>query len=267
MTARLTFLHVPVNGWTGTRAVFIPAVRRPPVVRHGARPAGATLAGVLILAFDTATPAVTVAVHDGVRALASSVTVDARAHGELLAPGIDAVLAEAAVSPADITDVVVGIGPGPYTGLRVGVVTARTFGALLGIPVHGVCTLDVLARGSGLAEPFVVGADARRKEVYWARYAAWDKRVTEPAVNRPAELVDGSPAHFVGGIPVVGEGARLYPDVFPDGRAPTYPAAGVLAELAAESIAAGDPLAPAEPLYLRRPHAAPPGAPKRVSPR
>src|SRR3569623_476774 len=97
-----------------------------------------------MLAFDTATPAITVALHDGGTALAESSTVDARRTGELLAPGIAAVLAQAGRTVAEVTAVAVGVGPGPFTGLRVGLVTARTFGGALGIPVHGLCTLAAL---------------------------------------------------------------------------------------------------------------------------
>src|SRR5579871_3305644 len=102
---------------------------------------------VLLLGLDTATPAVTVALHDGGQPLAQLVTVDAHRHAELLAPAIAKVIADGGATPRDLTGVVVGVGPGPYTGLRVGVVTARVLGAALGIPVHGLCSLDVIAAG------------------------------------------------------------------------------------------------------------------------
>ncbi len=141
-----------------------------------------------MLAFDTATPAVTVALHDGVSALASSTVVNARRHGELLAPGIEKVLGEAYAAPQELTHVAVGVGPGPYTGLRVGLATARTFGSVLGLPVHGACTLDVLAYESMLPEPFAVATDARRGEVYLATYTGPDRRQAEPAVAKPADV-------------------------------------------------------------------------------
>ncbi len=100
---------------------------------------------MFILAFDTATPAVTVAVHDGYDVVAHESAVDARRHGELLAPSIAAVLAKAGARPGDVTAIAVGTGPGPYTGLRVGLVTARVLGEALGVPVDGVCTLDIIA--------------------------------------------------------------------------------------------------------------------------
>jgi tRNA threonylcarbamoyl adenosine modification protein YeaZ len=90
---------------------------------------------------------VTVALHDGTHVLVETTTVDARRHGELLASSIDAVLAEAGTGRLDITAVAAGTGPGPYTGLRAGLVTARVLGSALGVPVYGVCTLDVVAAG------------------------------------------------------------------------------------------------------------------------
>ncbi|GAA3374471.1 tRNA (adenosine(37)-N6)-threonylcarbamoyltransferase complex dimerization subunit type 1 TsaB [Streptomyces sannanensis] len=217
---------------------------------------------MLLLAVDTATPAVTVALHDGRNVVAASSQVDARKHGELLLPSVDRVLAEAGLKLDAVTDVVVGVGPGPYTGLRVGLVTASAFGLALGVPVHGLCTLDGLAYASGLDEPFVVATDARRKEVYWARYTDSRTRVTEPAVDRPAEI-----ACDVAGLPVVGAGALLYPEVFPDARGPEHQSAAALAALAAERLAAGEPLLEPRPLYLRRPDAQVPKNYKVVTPR
>jgi tRNA threonylcarbamoyl adenosine modification protein YeaZ/ribosomal-protein-alanine acetyltransferase len=162
---------------------------------------------VLLLAFDTATPAVTVALHDGRRVLAETTTVDARRHGELLAPSIAKVVADAGADQRDLTAIAVGVGPGPFTGLRVGLVTARVFGRTLGLPVHGVCTLDVLARAAWPAaagREFLAVTDARRKELYWARYSALGERLTGPSVERPADI----PAD----LPVAGQAVSLYPD-------------------------------------------------------
>jgi len=215
---------------------------------------------VLLLALDTATPAVTVALHDGTSVITSSSQVDARRHGELLLPAVDRVLAEAGLRLDAVTGIVVGVGPGPYTGLRVGLMTADTFGLALGVPVHGLCTLDGLAYAADIEGPFVVATDARRKEVYWARYADRRTRVSEPAVDRPGDLA-------LGDLPAVGAGALLYPDTFPDARAPEHVSAAALASLAAEKLAAGQELAVPRPLYLRRPDAQVPKNYKVVTPK
>ncbi|MGP3928085.1 tRNA (adenosine(37)-N6)-threonylcarbamoyltransferase complex dimerization subunit type 1 TsaB [Streptomyces sp. 8N616] len=222
---------------------------------------------MLLLALDTATPAVTVALHDGDGVVAESHQVDARRHGELLLPAVDRVLREGGAKLGAVTGFVVGVGPGPYTGLRVGLATAAAFGAATGAPVHGLCTLDGIAYAAGqtgLEGPFTVATDARRKEVYWARYADPHTRVSGPAVDRPADI-----AAEVAGLPSVGAGALLYREVFrdvPDGM-PELQSAGALAALAAEKLATGRELLPPLPLYLRRPDAQVPANYKVVTPR
>jgi tRNA threonylcarbamoyl adenosine modification protein YeaZ len=215
-----------------------------------------------LLALDTATPAVTVALHDGRDVVASFSQVDARRHGELLLPAVDRVLADAGVKLDAVTGIVVGIGPGPYTGLRVGLMTADTFGLALGIPVHGMCTLDGLAYAADVEGPFVVATDARRKEVYWATYSDPRTRLSDPAVDRPADI-----AERVEGLPALGAGALLYPDTFPDAREPEHVSAAALAALAAERIEAGEELPAPRPLYLRRPDAQVPKNYKVVTPK
>ena len=222
-----------------------------------------------LLALDTSSAAVTAAVHDGEAVLAERSVLDARRHAELLAPTIAEVLAAAGLTPAGLTAVITGVGPGPFTGLRVGVVTARVLGAVLGVPVYGICSLDALAEAavaSGhLPGPeFLVAADARRKEVYWARYATVGgvaTRVDGPYVAAAADV----PRH---GLPVVGRGAVLYPDALGRAFEPLEPSAAALATIAARvlrqgAVGPGVLLTP-EPLYLRRPDAVEPGGRKRV---
>lgn len=212
----------------------------------------------VVLGIDTST-SVSVAVIAGSRR-ASGGSDDPRGHTENVAPLMQDVLARAGLSPADVTDVVVGNGPGPFTGLRVGIVSGLVFAHARGVPVHGVCSLDVLAQQAveevGEGE-FLVATDARRKEVYWARYRVdtgrpeHDRavRLTDPAVARPADV----PEEFRS-LRTVGRGPVLFPELFPQPVDVLDVSAGVLCDVAVQRLDAGVEL-PVEPLYLRRPDA------------
>ena len=168
-----------------------------------------------VLAIDTSTSRTCVAIIDGEDVLYNGYRDGATAHG----PSLPQLVQEAlAVSPVD--EVVVGMGPGPFTGLRVGIAFAHTFALAREIPVRGVCSLDAIAAQVS-DEDFIIAVDARRKEVYWARYTD-GKRVSEPAVNFPADV----------------SGATIYADLFPDMKA--------LVQLTGDI---------SEPIYLRRPDA------------
>ncbi|WNG88797.1 tRNA (adenosine(37)-N6)-threonylcarbamoyltransferase complex dimerization subunit type 1 TsaB [Mycobacterium sp. ITM-2016-00317] len=201
----------------------------------------------LVLAIDTATPAVTAGVvrvdGDEVEVLAEQVTVDARAHAERLTPNVVDALRIAGVTVDQLDAVVVGCGPGPFTGLRVGMATAAAFGHALGVPVRGVCTLDAIAVGT--SGDVLVVTDARRREVYWARYRD-GRRFDGPAVNAAADVPPG--ADSVAGSP---EHAAMF--ALPR-LAPVYPTAAGLVAAVDDWVA--DP-APLVPLYLRRPDAKP----------
>ena len=201
---------------------------------------------MIVLAVDTATPAVTAGVvrRDGpaLDTLANQVTVDPRGHAERLTPNVLAALADARLAFADLDAVVVGCGPGPFTGLRVGMATAAAYGHALRLPVYGVCSLDAI--GVRTTGDVLVVTDARRREVYWARYRD-GTRVEGPAVDAPADVeaatahaVAGSPAHAaMFGLP------RLQLDFpTPDGL------------VRAVDDWSAEP-APMVPLYLRRPDA------------
>ena len=228
-----------------------------------------------VLSIDTSA-AITVALlsDDGAR-LASRAVDERRRHAEQLAPMIAEVLAEAGLARTDLTAVVAGTGPAPFTGLRVGLVTARTLALALGVPVLGVPSLDALAVQAvadlGLApdDEVLVATDARRREVYWARYRVVAhegprgvpvvETIAGPDVGKAVDVAalhaDAAHADAPGGgrLAVVGEGAALYPDALDaDDDAPTLPDATVLARVALQRRAAGLPL-PHEPLYLRRP--------------
>ncbi|WP_293310612.1 tRNA (adenosine(37)-N6)-threonylcarbamoyltransferase complex dimerization subunit type 1 TsaB [Mycolicibacterium sp.] len=201
----------------------------------------------IVLAIDTSTPAVLAAVlrrHDDgrVEPIAQRVSIDARAHVELLTPNVVAALDDAGLSMAELDSVVVGCGPGPFTGLRVGMSTAAAYGHALRVPVHGVCSLDAI--GGQTDGDVLVITDARRREVYWARYRD-GVRVDGPAVCAPADVpiggatrVAGSPAH-----------CALFdlPRIGPEAPTP----AGLVAAVR-DWGREPDPLVP---LYLRRPDA------------
>jgi tRNA threonylcarbamoyl adenosine modification protein YeaZ len=192
---------------------------------------------IVILAIDTATPAVTAGVARlddvNVEVLAERVTVDARAHAEQLTPNVVSALADAGLTVDDLQAVVVGCGPGPFTGLRVGMATASAYGHALGLPVHGVCSLDAIGiEGTATKSEVLVVTDARRREVYWARYRD-GVRIDGPAVNAPAD------------VPGAAEALEL---------APVYPSVAGLVRAVTNWTAEPAPLVP---LYLRRPDAKP----------
>jgi tRNA threonylcarbamoyl adenosine modification protein YeaZ len=167
------------------------------------------------LAIDTSTSRTSVAIIDGDIILFSGFRDGATAHG----PSLPALVQEA-LALGDVDEVVVGMGPGPFTGLRVGIAFAQSFALARDIPVRGVCSLDAIAAQIN-EKDFIVTVDARRKEVYWARYKD-GVRVGEPAVNFPADVT----------------GAPIHAESFPDMQA--------LVQLPGNIT---------EPIYLRRPDA------------
>ncbi len=209
---------------------------------------------MLVLALDTATPTLVAGVArwspDGTEVLAERAVPSGTKHAELLTPAIRAALEDAGVTLADLGAVVTGLGPGPFTGLRVGIVTAAALADARGLPVVGVCSLDAVGSGER-----TVVTDARRKEVYWAAYDADGARTEGPAVVRPEELGRSGP--FVGD-PAFAE--RLGAPV---DRAEVT-TSGLL-RAAAPQLADPSSAAPLVPLYLRRPDAVPPTAIKAVT--
>ena len=168
-----------------------------------------------VLAIDTSTSRSCVAIIEGTNVLYSGFRDGATAHG----PSLPALVQEA-LAVTDVDEVVVGMGPGPFTGLRVGIAFAQSFALAREIPVRGVCSLDAIA-SQVQEKDFIITVDARRKEVYWARYSN-GVRIAEPAVNFPADVT----------------GATIHADLFPD--------MVFLANLPGDVK---------EPIYLRRPDA------------
>jgi tRNA threonylcarbamoyl adenosine modification protein YeaZ len=210
------------------------------------------MAEALVLALDTSTT-VNVGLACGDQVLARVTVADRRAHVERLTPAIWECLSQAGVRLGELGQIVVGLGPGPFTGLRVGVVTAQLLATVVGVPLRGVCSLDVLAAQFAEQSPpgeFVAATDARRREVYWAGYAADGRRTAGPAVSAPADVPRN---------PVVGPAAELYPDQLLTAPGPRVLDPGTLAVRGP-----GLPDAGREPLYLRRPDAAEPTRRKSV---
>lgn len=222
---------------------------------------------MLILAIDTSAVASAALVSDDSpeSVVGSFATEDTRSHAEVLAPGIAQLLAEAGLSGADVDVIVAGVGPGPFTGLRSGIVTARSLAYVWQKPLYGLMSLDAIAlevaeSTEGAAE-FIVATDARRKEVYWARYALADGQLPE--------LLDGPHVGFAAGLPnlpVFGAGAGLYPEVLDavPGFAGRQPEALSLGQFALARLTAGQQLLDTTPLYLRESDAQVPGPRKRA---
>ena len=226
---------------------------------------------MLVLALDTATAAVTAGVVELTTDGAGEVVVqrsvrvahDPRKHAELLMPGVLAAAADAGVALRELTAIVVGTGPGPFTGLRVGMVTAAALGDALRLPVHGVCSLDAIAddvvRARAGDRPLVV-TDARRREVYWAAYDDSGRRLDGPHVSAPAVLLQRLPDLRVS-VAAGGSAALTGLPV----TEPAAPSPAGLVAVAAPALRAGAAPGPLEPLYLRRPDAVEPGPRKPVS--
>lgn len=213
----------------------------------------------ITLAMDTSTSAVTAALLDGDTVLAANSVLDARRHTEILMPLVRDLFASAGVARSELAAIAVGVGPGPFTGLRVGIATAETLSLVLGVPAVGVCGLDAVAHevmsGPDAPAQFAVATDARRKEVYWARYANGE-RADGPHVDKPANL-----AGEIRALPCAGRGPQLYPDTFAATLHPLDVSAAHLGLFAAAHPAAVLPL---QPLYLRQPDAVPSAGPKSV---
>lgn len=202
-----------------------------------------------VLAIDTSV-GVSVAILRSNGEVTQSQAADHGMQGELTAELISQVIIGSGIEISEISDVVVGVGPGPFTGLRVGLVTAAVFAHARNLPIHGICSLDAIAYD--YAKPCVVVTDARRKELYWASYDG--KRTSEPQVSKPEALLAQFPnSEFVG------PGALLYPDFV----------TGEVIDLRASSLAklfvsGSAQLVDVTPMYLRKPDAVEPTTRKSV---
>ena len=190
-------------------------------------------------------------VHD-VRVMDSFTSTSSNDHSEVLAPAVERLLKSAGIGGDSLSGIVVGVGPGPFTGLRVGLATARTLGFVWKIPVHGVMSLDAIALDAVAGNPeteFVVAIDARRKELYWARYTCTGELLEGPHVTVAEELPP---------LPVYGAGAGLYAERLQaigasvvEGFEESHPNAVAIGTRAARQLAEGEQTLTTEPLYLR----------------
>ncbi|MCW2603294.1 MAG: Peptidase glycoprotease [Pseudonocardiales bacterium] len=232
---------------------------------------------MLVLVIDASSAAVTVGVvdvpadapADPMAALprltvrAQRTVIDARAHAELLSTFARESVDEAGATMRDLGAVVAGIGPGPYTGLRVGIVTAAAFADALGIAVYGVCSLDGIGLAARDRPAVLVASDARRKEVYWARYVD-GRRDGDPQVHRPADLAALLGAGEVQADAMTGAGARMYADALGLPMLDVdYPGVAALAAAAVPSLVSGAPTEILAPMYLRQPDAEVPSGPAK----
>jgi tRNA threonylcarbamoyl adenosine modification protein YeaZ len=195
----------------------------------------------VILAIDTSAGTSVALVGDGI--VAEAATADTRSHAEHIGVFIDRVLTDAGVTPSDVTAVVTGIGPGPFTGLRVGIAAGIAFAVGRGIPIYGIPSHDAVAVGR---EACTIVTDVRRRELAWTTYRN-GVAIAGPALTTEATL-----------------STDVDLDTFPEVRVEQVSAA-LLATAAQNRLARGDDLSSLRPLYLRAPDATPSNGPKRVS--
>jgi tRNA threonylcarbamoyl adenosine modification protein YeaZ len=205
----------------------------------------------MLLAIDTSAGTSVAVVDRDAGIIAEASSDDTRAHAEVIGELIATVLKESGVAVSDLSGVVAGMGPGPFTGLRVGIAAARAFALGAGKIVVPVVSHDAVAYG--IAEPVIIATDARRQEVFWSAYSAADDegfpvRIAGPALAKVDEF-DAVLAQY--------PDHRLI-------RAETV-SAGSLGMLAETLYAARRPFAPNEPIYLRSPDITVSSGPKRVT--
>ena len=190
------------------------------------------------LVMDTSTSRTSVAIIDEAAILWYGSRDGATAHGHAL----PALVQQALSAQKSIDQVIVGMGPGPYTGLRVGIAFARSFALARTIGVIGICSLDAIAALVVEENDFIIATDARRKEVYWARYEN-SVRVGNPSIEFPLLLSEST-------IPIFGEGAVKYG--IGSNSEILFPDLGAMVRLSEDSRNWVD-----APMYLRRPDAVP----------
>ena len=222
---------------------------------------------MLVLGVETATPQVGVAIggHEGV--IASFHTARDRRHAETLAPAIEFLCNQTKIDLQEIGVVAVDIGPGLFTGLRVGLATAKSIAHACKVPMIGISSLDLAAFPARFSDRLIVSTvDARRGEIFYATYrktAGGIQRISDPHVDQPENVANQLSAQGEDCL-VVGAGAQRYAEIFTDMKGVEvgqegfrFPNAGSLVVLSHPKSLREEFVAPAEvtPLYLRAPDA------------
>jgi tRNA threonylcarbamoyladenosine biosynthesis protein TsaB len=219
---------------------------------------------LVLLGLDTATPLTTVAVVSADMASGSVELLDERSHsdqrrhGEVLPVLVRDALAASRLAPADLQAVAVGVGPGAYTGLRVGMATASALAQSLEIPVFGAVTLDALAYASGRTDPFAVVTDARRRQVFSSSYRDFRTPEGRAEVGTPDTIISalrGRPILALSDTPPL-PGAQYEVMLGPSGRS--------VCEVVVDRLRHDLPTQAVQPLYLRRPDVTASARPKSV---
>lgn len=205
----------------------------------------------MLLAIDTSAGTSVAVVDRDAGTLAEYSSTDTRKHAEVIGELIRACLDDSGIAVTDLSGVVAGMGPGPFTGLRVGIAAARAFALGAGKLVVPIVSHDAIAFGE--PGPVIIATDARRREVYWSAYSEPDEsglpvRVAGPALAKATEL-ESAVAEFSAYTLIEAEQVS----------------AASLGLLAEELYAAGRSFAADEPLYLRSPDVTISAGPKRVT--
>lgn len=223
----------------------------------------------MILGIETAVEHVGVALgdHRGIRA--HSMLASDRRHAESLTPMIQFIMSQADTEMSALSAIAVDVGPGLFTGMRVGMAAAQSIAWALELPMVGICSLDAVAMNAEWSDQLVAASlDARRGEVYWALYrmrgiGVEPQRITEPIVTSPEDLAIHL-ADRADDVVCVGSGFTRHADMFSSlpwaqcvGTTADFPTAPNIVHLASHRIAVDDTTMPGaiEPIYLRAPDA------------
>lgn len=219
---------------------------------------------MLVLGIETSTPAASVTIGSEQGIIGSCLVSRGASHGSFILPAVEFLMKEADLSYRNLSAIAVGLGPGLFTGMRVGVATAKTLSQALSVPIIGVSSLDLLAFDVRYSDKLICPViDAKRKEVFFAFY-----RQVPGGITREGSYVVGSPERLLAEVEgmkddflMVGNGALLYRSRLEGANkvefgsmANAFPRAASLVELALPRLFREDfdRMFDLEPLYMRR---------------